>query len=164
MRTFVVGTSTCPLINGRLFSLHINPCLSSQAIVGVFSFGEKQELVFINDISVKKNACESDSVVLGWYLFGWTYRPPFLFPWKNVNAHIYRNDILNAFVRPCALPIGDAFELQDDNARSNRARIVDTYLEQETIQRMQGLARSPDLNPIENVYSRMTCSYSQPRS
>ncbi|GFW31165.1 hypothetical protein TNCV_2577471 [Trichonephila clavipes] len=41
---------------------------------------------------------------------------------------------------------------QKDNARPHRTRIMDAHFEQETIQRIQWLARSPDLNPIEHVW------------
>ncbi|GFT43457.1 hypothetical protein TNCV_815081 [Trichonephila clavipes] len=49
----------------------------------------------------------------------------------NVKAHTYREDILDACVRPYDRVIGDVFVLQDDNARPHRAHIVDAYLEQE---------------------------------
>ncbi|GBN12252.1 hypothetical protein AVEN_262785-1 [Araneus ventricosus] len=48
-------------------------------------------------------------------------------------------------------PEGDDLLLQDDNSRSQRARIVDDYLHKETIQRMEWSARLPDLNPNEHV-------------
>ena len=43
------------------------------------------------------------------------------------------------------------FILMDDNARLHRARVVEEYLQQETIVRMDWPACSPDLNPIEHV-------------
>ena len=39
----------------------------------------------------------------------------------------------------------------DDNARLHRARVVEEYLQQETIVRMDWPACSPDLNPIEHI-------------
>ena len=56
-----------------------------------------------------------------------------VFPRGIVNAQVYRDDILDAFVRLHAGVIGDAFLLHHDNARLHRARIVDDYLQQETI-------------------------------
>ena len=38
-----------------------------------------------------------------------------------------------------------------DNARPHRARVVEDYLQQETIVRMDWPARSPGRNPIEHV-------------
>ncbi|GBN76007.1 Transposable element Tc1 transposase [Araneus ventricosus] len=78
-----------------------------------------------------------------------------VFPRGTVNAQAYRDDILHAYVRPYAGEIGDGFLLQDDNARPHRARIVDDYLQQETIQRLEWPARSPDLNPIEYVWDAL---------
>ncbi|GFS71420.1 DDE_3 domain-containing protein [Trichonephila clavipes] len=103
-----VNMSTGCVINRGLFSCRMSPGLASKAIVDAFSFGEKPELIFFHDTSVKE--MHTDQAV---------------------------DDILDAYVRPYARAIGDAFVLQEDNMRLHRARIVDAYLEQETIQRMQ---------------------------
>lgn len=53
----------------------------------------------------------------------------------------YRNEIFAPFVRPYAGSIGDNFILMDDNARPHSARVVNQYLEEETIERMDEPAK-----------------------
>ncbi|GBL88218.1 hypothetical protein AVEN_117801-1 [Araneus ventricosus] len=43
----------------------------------------------------------------------------------------------------------------EDNGRPHRARLVQSYLECETIPKMTWPARSPDLNPIDNVWDML---------
>ena len=62
----------------------------------------------------------------------------------------YMDDILDIYVRPYAADaIRSQFILMDDNARPHRARVVEEYLQRETIVRMDW----PDLNPIEHVWN-----------
>ncbi|GFT51234.1 transposable element Tcb2 transposase [Trichonephila clavipes] len=63
----------------------------------------------------------------------------------------YQDEILDPYVRPYAAAIGNDFILMDDNARPHRARIVEEYLEDHGLERMEWPARSPDLNPIEHL-------------
>ena len=59
-----------------------------------------------------------------------------------------------SFDRPLALPtlqqIGGQEVLQDDNARPHRARLVQVFLRQPGVAKLNWPLSSPDLNPIEN--------------
>ncbi|GFT24090.1 transposable element Tcb1 transposase [Trichonephila clavipes] len=73
----------------------------------------------------------------------------------TMTRHIYRDVILEQHVRLFRGAMGAEFLFMDDNARPHRANIVDECLQSENITRMDWLAYSPDLNPIEHVWDRL---------
>jgi len=54
------------------------------------------------------------------------------------------------------LRFGYNFVYQDDNARLHTVRTVVSFIETEGIEHMDWPAVSPDMNPIENVWSEVT--------
>ena len=58
----------------------------------------------------------------------------------------YRVEILHPIVRPYAGACGPGLIMMEDNARPHRARVVDQYIEQEGIERMDWPARSPQFH------------------
>ncbi|GFU65529.1 transposable element Tcb1 transposase [Trichonephila clavipes] len=68
-----------------------------------------------------------------------------------LTARRYRDEILRPIVDPYAAAIGDDFILMDDNCRPHRANLVEDFLFEEGIVRMEWPACSRDMNPIEHV-------------
>ncbi|GFV79400.1 transposable element Tcb2 transposase [Trichonephila clavipes] len=65
------------------------------------------------------------------------------------------DEIFRPIVVPYAAAIGDVFILMDDNCRPHRANLVEDFLFEEGIVRMEWLACSPDMNPIEHVWDAL---------
>ena len=70
---------------------------------------------------------------------------------RALTGRRYRDEILRPIVVPYAAAIGDDFILMDDNCRPHRAILVNHFLLEEGIIRMEWEACSPDMNPIEHV-------------
>ena len=77
---------------------------------------------------------------------------------RNGSLEKYRDEILTPIVSLYVGAIGDDFILMDGNARPHRARIVNEYLQQESIERMDWPATSPDLNPIDHAWGHLATS------
>ncbi|GFW94183.1 transposable element Tc1 transposase [Trichonephila clavipes] len=67
----------------------------------------------------------------------------------------YIDEVLLPRVRLFRGAVGDKFVFMDDNATCHRTIAVQDCLDSEGIQRLVWRARSPDLNPIENVWDAL---------
>ncbi|GFV20687.1 transposable element Tcb2 transposase [Trichonephila clavipes] len=65
------------------------------------------------------------------------------------------DEILRPIVVPYAAAIGYDFILMDDNCRPHRANLVEDFLFEEGIVRMEWPACSPNMNPIEHVWDAL---------
>ncbi|GFS76076.1 transposable element Tcb1 transposase [Trichonephila clavipes] len=72
-----------------------------------------------------------------------------------LTARRYSDEILRPIVVPYAAAIGDDFILMDDNCMPHRANLVEDFLFEEGIVRIEWPACSPDMNPIQHVWDAL---------
>ena len=74
---------------------------------------------------------------------------------RNLNAQWYVDEILRSVVVPFLGRMSQEAILQDDNARPQRGRVVDEFIRQFNIRRLDWSANSPDLNLIEHIWDEL---------
>ena len=74
----------------------------------------------------------------------------------NLNQHKYRRILENTMLPFARGFFRSNFVFQDDNATPHRARAIMTFLEDQDVEHLPWPARSPDMNPIENLWAEVT--------
>ncbi|KAK7107686.1 hypothetical protein V1264_015566 [Littorina saxatilis] len=112
--------------------------------------GERYE-----DDTVHERVAFCGGSVMVWGGFSLHQRTPLYHVVGNLTGQRYRDEILAPIVLPTLQQIGPNAVFQDDNATPHRARLVNDYIQQTGVVRMDFPACSPDMNPIEHVWDEL---------
>lgn len=105
-----------------------------------------------HDANVLEHDRYGGGSVMVWGGISVTSRTPLYRVHGTLNGLAYRNDILQPLALTALQALGPDSILQDDNARPHRAGVVNDFLQQQHVTRLDWPAYSPDLSPIEHVW------------
>ena len=87
-----------------------------------------------------------------WSGIMWGWHMPLVVMEGAETAIQYRNDILRTIVQPYRQNFREEFVLMDDNSLPHRAHLVNEFLHDNNIARLEWPACSPDMNPIDHAW------------
>ncbi|GFT32426.1 transposable element Tcb2 transposase [Trichonephila clavipes] len=125
-------------MNGAMFFFLKSPVFLFIRIIGVFSSGGTVAVGVSNPAFVQENVRFGDGGMLvygGISIDGRT--DLYIIRDGPLTARRHRYEILRPIVGPYAAAIGDDFILMDDNCRPHRANLVEDFLFEEGIVRME---------------------------
>ncbi|GFW02777.1 transposable element Tcb2 transposase [Trichonephila clavipes] len=137
-------------MNGAMFFFLTSPVFLFIRIVGVFSSGGTVAVgIFLRSCTKVRFGGGGVLVYGGISIDGRT--DLYIIRDGPLTARRYRDEIIRPIIVPYAAAIGDDLILMDDNCKPPRANLVEDFLFEEGIVRMEWPACFPDMNPIEHV-------------
>ncbi|GFV76098.1 transposable element Tcb1 transposase [Trichonephila clavipes] len=105
----------------------------------------------LNNCVVHHNSGPAPGIMV-WCGIGYHSHPPLVRIVGTLNSERYISEVFESVVLPYLQGLTTAI-FQQDNARAHVARIVQRFFVNHQIKLLPWPARSPDLSPIENMWS-----------